>query len=77
MLCAMWQISVAARLFPSLEHQEAKNIWQVAELCEEKGEPKKKKKNVNSCLPILFFVNLWMTVYMCRCACVCVFGVSL
>lgn len=69
MLCAMWQISVAARLFPSLEHQEEENIWQVTKLCEEKGKPKKKKKCKQ--LFVYFFVNLWGTVCMCM-FCVCV-----
>lgn len=55
MLCAMWQISVAARLSASLEHQEEENIWQVTKLSEEKGKPE--KKNVNSCL-FIFYINL-------------------
>lgn len=78
MLCAMWQISVAARLSPSLEHQEEENIWQVIKLCEEKGKPEKKKKKVNSCLFIFSLIYGWLCVCvrLCVCesarACVCV-----
>lgn len=69
MLCAMWQISVAARLSPLLEHQEEENIWQVTKLCGEKGKPKKEKKCKQ--LFVYFFVNLWVTVCMCTFVCVC------
>lgn len=54
MLCAMWQISVAVHLSPSLEHQEEENIWQVTKLCEEKGKPEKKKSKQL----FIFSVNL-------------------
>lgn len=70
MLCAMWQISVAARLSPSLEHQEEENIWQVTKLCGEKGKPEKKRKKCKQ-LFVYFFVNLWVTVCMCTFVCVC------
>lgn len=68
MLCAMWQISVAARLSPLLEHQEEENIWQVTKLCGEKGKPEKKKKCKQ--LFVYFSLNLWVTV--CTFVCVCV-----
>lgn len=66
MLCAMWQISVAVRLSPSLQHQEEENIWQVRKLGEERGKPKKGREREKKIKQLFVYFPL---IYGRTCGC--------